>query len=81
MAFWDKEESIIIVDKNKVEKVEFKYCELKNKQYIALTYLKKTNEEYKPIGGTSIPIESFRNAADAVDLFLKTHDIKESAQC
>jgi hypothetical protein len=71
MAFWDKEESLVTIDKNKSEKIEFKYCEKGDKKYIGLTFLKKNSEdEFKPIGGTTFPTDKWAEIKAAIDLKL-----------
>lgn len=68
MAFWDKEESLIVFDKNKKEQIEVKRCELKGKKYIDIRTLFKNDEnEFVPSSrGVAIPAERFKEISDLV---------------
>ena len=67
MAFWDQEESLIIVDKNKAEKIEVKHCVLKDKEYIDIRTLFKKDEEFTPTSkGVAIPVEKITDIIEAI---------------
>jgi hypothetical protein len=80
MAFWDKEEEIITIDKNKAEKIKFSYVELKGKKSISLTFLKEKGEEgFKPIGGTSFGIDEWPKLKEAIDTKLAEVTVEDKA--
>lgn len=68
MAFWDKEESLLIIDKNTKEKIEVKKVELKGKGFIDIrTLFKDDAGEYKPSSkGIAIPADKFEEIVNAV---------------
>jgi hypothetical protein len=79
MAFWDKEDDLITIVKNKAEKTKFSYCEKGNKKYINLTFLKdkKSDGEYSPRGGTSFGIDKWDSVKTAIDAKLKTISVEQ----
>lgn len=68
MAFWDKEESLLVFDKNKKEKIEVKRCELKGKSFIDIrTLYKNDDDEFVPSSkGVAIPADKFQEISDLV---------------
>lgn len=68
MAFWDKEESIISVQKNKSENVEVKYVEKNDKGYVDVRISKADREgEFHPTSnGVAIPVSEWNKISDSV---------------
>jgi hypothetical protein len=67
MAFWDKEELVTTVEKNKAEKIEVYRTELKDKKYIYFHTLKKVGEEWEhTTKSVSIPADKMNEIIAAL---------------
>lgn len=67
---WDKEVVVKTVTVSDYEKREVRVCELKGKQYVAFTTIKKIKEEWRPVGGYTVPMAIWLESVQAV------HDFK-----
>lgn len=68
MAFWDQEQLLITVDKNKSEKINVKHCVLKDKEYIDIRIAFEKEGEFLPSSkGVSIPIEKVSDIIEAIN--------------
>lgn len=58
MAFWDKEESIVSVKKNKSENIEVKYAEKNDKAFYDIRIIKADKEGvlHPTSNGVAIPV-------------------------
>lgn len=58
---------VFTADLNEYERREVRVCELKGKQYVVFTTVKKIKGEWKPIGGYSVPKQLFGAIYDGVN--------------
>ncbi len=69
-AFWDKEEEILVFDKNKKEKIRVAMCETKGKEFVDIRILYDKDGTFTPSSkGVAIPKESFGDIVAAVKAF------------
>lgn len=73
MAFWDKEEMIVSVNKNKSENIEAKYVEKNDKGYVDVRISKADRDgNFHPTSnGVAIPISHWDTIVDSVKEHLK----------
>ena len=76
--FWDKQEEIITIQKNKTEFIEVSYVERNNKKYILESVYRVLKKE-KMYTGKSIatPLSQCQDKYDAIISKLKTYLKKE----
>lgn len=67
-GFWDKEELITTVTKNKSENIQVKYCEKNEKSYIDIRIvIHDSDGEYRPTSkGIAIPQESLEEIIEKI---------------
>lgn len=69
MAFWDFEEDICLIDKNKSESIETKWVKRDDKEYIVHNVIRrgKDDETFSYTGKTVvIPMEKYKTINDKV---------------
>jgi hypothetical protein len=69
MAFWDKEEKLLTIDKNKSEKLEIIRAEKNGKEFIQICTLKQFAGEIEfkhSNANVSIPADKFKEISDLV---------------
>lgn len=74
MAFWDKEELIITVEKNKSENIDIKHCKKNDKKYIDVR-ISRVNKEnvYTPTSsGVAIPEDKWQEISQAINSFIES---------
>lgn len=71
MAFWDKEESIVSVKKNKSENIEVKYVEKNDKAFYDIRIVKadKDGVLHPTSNGAAVPVSHFDTIVDAVKAY------------
>lgn len=68
MAFWDKEESITSVQKNKSENIEIKYVEKNEKGYVDIRISRADRDgNFHPTSnGVAVPVSEWDTISDAI---------------
>lgn len=71
MAFWDKEELLVSIQKNKSQNIDVRFCIKSDKEYIDIrtSYLNKSGEYYPSSNGVAIPKGSWNEIMEAVNKF------------
>jgi ribosomal protein L12E/L44/L45/RPP1/RPP2 len=68
---WDSESLLKTIEVSEYERREIRICELKGKQYVSFTTVKKIKEVWKPVGGYTVPKSMWCDVVAAVS----DHDI------
>jgi hypothetical protein len=69
MAFWDFEEEISVIEKNKTESIEVKWAQKDGRQYIVQSVIRKNRDDdgFSHTGKTvAMPVDKFLSINDAI---------------